>query len=150
MISKRGFGKADSVASKKRDFPAIGIAKSKPDILLLYEPVALGDFRNSSNLNKKIIKTLEDDLFSAERKDIAYYRVGSFKALEKIGYKHVTISYPDRVFSIFVHNRIYDSFLLEISKKGFTNLGKHTITYSINTYLTKHFLPISPETTNSF
>lgn len=117
----------------------------RPDVIALFDPVMTGDFFATDNLNEKIHSSLIAGLFNQSMVDIAYYRVGSFAALEKMGYRHVTISFADRLFSIFVSARIYDQLTDKLLLSGFTKLSTQTINYSINPTLTRKFAPAVDE-----
>jgi hypothetical protein len=117
------------------------VFKNRPDVIALYEPVALGDYSNGPNLLNALHDVLQNNLFNRNKVDIAYYRVGSFAALEKMGYRHITISYSDRLFSLYIGTRIYDVFVEKLLNRGFQYLGSDSITYSVNPELSKIYLP---------
>lgn len=121
------------------------VFKNRPDVIALYEPVVVGDFGNNLSLNEKIHHALQNDMFNSGMVDIAYYRVGSFRALEKMGYRHVSISYADRIFSLFIGKRIYDDFVKNILAKGFKYIGSDSIHYSVNPDLSKKYVPAVKE-----
>ena len=91
---------------------------------------------------------MKKDFFDKDKCDIAYYRVGSFQALDKMGYHHFTISYKDRIFSFFVNQRITVEFKKNLTEQGLKYIGSKTIYYSINPELTKKYLPAAKEMLN--
>jgi hypothetical protein len=125
------------------------IFKKHPDVIALYEPVVIGDFGSNLNLSEKIKSTLQKDMFNSDMVNTAYYRVGSFKSLEKMGYQHVSISYPDRLFSIFISKRIYSDVIKNINAKGFKLYEVDSISYSVSPELSKKYVPGAKEIINS-
>jgi hypothetical protein len=115
----------------------------RPDVIALYEPVVVGNFDNHPDLKVKIHTALQNIMFDSAKVDIAYYRVGSFKALEKMGYRHISVSYNDRIFSLFISSKIYGIFIKNILSQGFIFLGTDSINYSVNPDLSKKYLPAS-------
>ena len=126
---------------RRRGYNSIYI--SRPDVIALWEPVVVGTFFNQPDLKVKIHKALQNDMFNSTMVDTAYYRVGSFKALEKMGYKHISVSYNDRIFSLFISSKIYDIFIKNMLSQGFIFFGADSINYSVNPDLSKKYLPAS-------
>jgi hypothetical protein len=134
------------ILHRKRGYISIYIRR--PDVIALYEPVVAGNFFNQPELKVKIHKVLQNEMFNSEMVDIDYYRVGSFKALERMGYRHISISYNDRIFSLFISIKIYDIFIKNLLSQGFTFLGADSINYSVNPDLSKKYLPASMDILN--
>lgn len=122
----------------------LSVYNHRPDVIALYEPVIDDKFI----LEKSISDILKKDFFAKDKCDIAYYRVGSFQALEKMGYQHFTISYKDRIFSFFVNKRITAEFKKNLTEQGLKYIGSETIHYSVNPELTKKYLPAAKEMLN--
>lgn len=131
------------ILHRKRGYASV--FKSRPDVIALYEPVVVGDFVHNSSLDAKIKNTLRNEMFNSGMVNIAYYRIGSFSALERMGYKHVSISYSDRIFSLFISERIYDDFIKNIEAKGFKYFGSNFISYSVDSELSKKYVPATKE-----
>lgn len=135
--------KPGDILHRKRSYATI--FKDRPDVIALYEPVILGSYNNGSNLKEKIRQALQYGMFNDYMVNIAYYRVGSFKALQKMGYRHISISYSDRIFSLFIGERIYKEFIQNILSMGFENFGSVQIDYSVNPDLSKRYSPAVKE-----
>ena len=117
------------------------VYRNRPDVIALYEPVTLVNFDLNKHATDELIKTLESKFFNQKMVDIAYYRIGSFSALEKMGYRHITIVLTDRIFSLFVSARIYNQFIKNIEGRGLTYSGSGFINYSVNPDLSSRYLP---------
>jgi hypothetical protein len=126
---------------RRRGYNSIYIRR--PDVIALWEPVVVGTFVNQPDLKVKIHKALQNDMFNSTMVDTAYYRVGSFKALEKMGYRHISVSYNDRIFSLFISSKIYGIFVKNMLSQGFIFFGADSINYSVNPDLSKKYLPAS-------
>ncbi|MBI5447663.1 MAG: hypothetical protein HY939_02915 [Gammaproteobacteria bacterium] len=131
------------VLHRKRGYASV--YHVRPDIIALLEPVILGNFSSQASPKNSVKYSVQNYLFDNSKVNIAYYRVGSFKALEKMGYQHVTISFPDRIFSVFVSARIYEIFIKNIHEKEFRFIEKYPINYSVNQELTKKYVPAVKE-----
>ena len=121
------------------------VFKSRPDVIALWDPVVVGDFGYNSSLDEKIKNVLQNEMFNSGMVNVAYYRIGSFSALEKMGYRHVSISYSDRIFSLFIGERVYEDFVKNIQAKGFKYFGSKSISYSVNPELSKKYVPATKE-----
>lgn len=131
------------ILHRKRGYASV--YKNRPDVIALYEPVVTGNFEDDPALKNKIQHTLHNDIFSNGQVNIAYYRVGSFRALEKMGYRHISIFYSDRLFSLFINDRIYNDVVKNMTAKGFTYFGSDMITYSVDPELSKKYIPAVKE-----
>jgi hypothetical protein len=128
-----------NILHRKRAYKVV--AQSRPDVIALYEPAVLGNFKGNGDILSRIHVAVQNEMFNPIMVDIDYYRVGSFKALESIGYKHITVSYDDRVYSLFIGSKIYDNFVKSLLSRGFEYLGSDRISYSVNSQLSKKYAP---------
>ncbi|MES2823706.1 MAG: hypothetical protein V4732_08900 [Pseudomonadota bacterium] len=131
------------ILHRKRAY--VSIFKNRPDVIALFDPVTVGDYGDVAHLDEKINYSLQHNLFNSAEVDIAYYRVGSFKALELMGYHHVTISYSDRLFSLFINDRIYDKFKMNVLAIGFKEFGSASIPYTVSSDVSKVYVPAVDE-----
>ncbi len=129
------------ILHRKRGYESV--YKNRPDVIALWDPTVVGDF-NGDNAKEKIRQALSGE-FSEGKTNVIYYRVGSFAALEKMGYQHFTISYPDRIFSLFIGERIRDKFIESLLSKGFKYSGSDFVKYSVSSDITKKYAPASKE-----
>jgi hypothetical protein len=136
--------KPGDILHRRRGY--FSIYKSRPDVIALYEPVIKKDFRVArENLSATIKQSLEEKVFSQGIVNIAFYRVGSFSSLQEMGYRHFTIVYPDRLFSLFIHKRIQGSFIENLNQRNFKQVDRLSIKYSVNSELTTRLLPSVPQ-----
>lgn len=121
------------------------IYHKRPDVIALYEPVLIGDFSSNFGLVETLRNALQEKLFDSPKVNVSYYRVGSFLALEKMGYRHITISYADKLFSLFVGQRIYENFEVNIKRLGFSYIGSRSIEYAVNPDISTKYVPSAKE-----
>lgn len=124
---------------RRRAYAAI--YRLRPDIIALNDPDQLGNFSDSHTRLEQVHQTLQYDLFQQYYVDKNYYLVGSFEALKKMGYRHLTIVFDDRLFSLFVNERIYKQFIHNIQSQGFSYAGADKIHYHVNAIVTNKFSP---------
>ncbi len=117
----------------------------RPDVIALFEPVIEGNFAAGPDLKVKTLQVLQADMFSQLTVDIAYYRVGSFRALEAMGYRHLTVSMPDRLFSVFVNETVFDATVKQLQASGFQRMGTGQVTYAVSPELSKKYVPAVAE-----
>ena len=113
----------------------------RPDVIALNDPDQLGDFSDQYSRLEKVHQVMQNDLFQQYYVDKNYYLVGSFDALKKMGYHHLTLVFDDRVFSLFINDRIYQQFIHNIKAQGFSDAGVDRIKYHVDPAITKRFVP---------
>jgi hypothetical protein len=113
----------------------------RPDVIALNDPDKLGDFSDPYSRLEKVHQVIQNDLFQQYYVDKNYYLVGSFDALKKMGYHHLTLIFDDRVFSLFINDRIYQQFIHNIKAQGFSDAGVDEIKYHVDPAITKRFVP---------
>lgn len=122
----------------------VSVFKSRPDVIALYEPVIWEDLSSSPDRKSFVLDLVQKRMFNEDMVNIAYYRVGSFKALELMGYKHLSIALHNKIFSIFVHDRIRADVVRQMLAKGFTHLGNESIQYTVPAQTTQKYTPAAP------
>lgn len=123
----------------------VSVHKSRPDVIALYEPVIREDLPASPDRQPFVLDLVQKRMFNDDMVNIAYYRVGSFKALELMGYRHLSIALHNEIFSIFVHERIRSTVVERMRLKGFTHLGNGSIRYAVPAATTQKYAPAAPE-----
>lgn len=122
----------------------VSVFKSRPDVIALYEPVIREDLPTSEDRKSIVLTLVQKRMFNEDMVNIAYYRVGSFQALELMGYKHLSIALHNEIFSIFVHESIRSDVIKRMLSMGFTDLGQASIRYAVPTETTKKYAPAAP------
>jgi hypothetical protein len=135
--------KAGDILHRRRGHAAV--FRQRPDVIALYEPVSSGDFPSAPDPKQAIHQTVQKAMFHSSMVDVAYYRVGSFPALEKMGYRHLSVAYPDKVLSLFVHDRIRAEMVRRMRAAGFQSLGSAEIAYQVDPRLSATYVPAVPE-----
>jgi len=127
------------ILHRKRAYKAV--AQSRPDVIALYDPAVLGDFKDDHDSASKIHSVVQKEMFNQSMVDISYYRVGSYSALEKIGYRHITVANHDKVFSLFIGSRIYDDVVKSLLSHEYKYIGSDKIFYAVSPQLSKKYVP---------
>jgi hypothetical protein len=135
------FPGGDPILYKRRGYESVYL--SRPDLFAFNDPDVLGNFTDGLNLIPQIKNTLQNDLFQQHYVNTAYYRAGSYAALEKMGYKNVTLSFSDRLINLFISEKIYKEVIQNLEKIGFINIDSSIIHYSISPGLSTTLLPAS-------
>jgi hypothetical protein len=110
------------------------VANRLPEVIILYEPA----FRINSNDNWG--QALRSNAFSQEMVNVAYYRVGSYENLKKLGYQHMSIFNQNFGYSFFIHERISSIFIANITADGFKAYGSLTIPYRVDSFVSNKFV----------
>jgi hypothetical protein len=132
-----------NILHRKRAYASVYLRR--PDVIALYEPVARGDFHAGDGLAERVRLALQETVFSADNVNIAYYRVGSFRALEKMGYRNITLAFPDRVISVFISARIAAPFAARLQALGYQPLGEASVAYAVKPAYAQKFVPGVPQ-----
>ena len=117
------------------------IYERKPDVIALYEPYVKYTYGNKISNLQYIQESLKSYIFNQDMVDCAYFRVGSYDSLLKMGYHHFTIVHSNILYSMFIHDNILSYFTNQLLAHGYTNIGSLNIIYSVRRDLIDRFIP---------
>jgi hypothetical protein len=120
------------------------LERHRPEALLLYQPADLGPQFSRARSAAALLPAVRRSFFNAAMVDSAYYRVGSFEALKRMGYNHHLVVYDDAAFSIFLHQRVEDHVEGSLRRSGLVRWGTLAIPYEVTPALSRSFLPAGP------
>ncbi len=77
--------------------------------------------------------------FGQDQIDIAYFRVGSFEYLRKLGYRLIFVGTGRFLFFYWVNDRIYKDHIAALDRLGCKQVGTRSLHYRVTPTVSNHF-----------
>jgi hypothetical protein len=120
------------------------LERVQPDVVALFEVASPGHWSPESLKGDTLPLSLREYFFSQYMVDASYYRVGSYRVLQAMGYHHQTIVYADQAYSLFIHNRAKASVEAGLRRLGFEAPRKMGVPYAVTPKVVRTYLPAGP------
>lgn len=116
----------------------------RPDILLLWEPFVTVQLNAGPDFMPTLRTALQQKCFTRDMCTVAYYRVGSFQSLESLGYRHLTLCFADKVYSLFVHDNLLPLFVADLARADFVEMGTLELSYTLDSVVAGRYSQSAP------
>jgi hypothetical protein len=119
------------------------LLKYKPEVIAFWEPghIQRESFRFASQ--REAFETLVNIFrmagFRQEQIDVSYYRAGSYKYLEKLGYNLFITGTPNSVFFYWVHQSAIAHHIKRLERLGGKKLGEENLLYRVSPSISARF-----------
>lgn len=119
------------------------LLKYKPEVIAFWEPghIQSNPFHFSSKEEAfgTLVNIFRMAGFRQEQIDVAYYRAGSYRYLEKLGYHFFVTGSPTAVFFYWVHESALAHHIKRLERLGGEKLGEEILRYRVSPSVSERF-----------